>query len=148
MFSVTLRPQRPYGLLGTGNPGRPPLSSTVLSYGDHKDCKGRGAQGGHFDFHTALSELCWGQFMFSVTLRPQRPYGLLGTGSSGRPPLSPWVMLQAVHVQCYFTSTETIRTIRDGEPRTATSTFTQLLNSLAGNSSSVLLYIHRDRKDY
>jgi len=32
------------------------------------------------------------------------------------------------NVQC-FTSTETIRAIRDGEPRTATSTFTQLLNS-------------------
>ena len=33
-----------------------------------------------------------------------------------------------VQVQCCFTSTETIRTIRDGEPRTATSTFTQLLS--------------------
>ena len=31
--------------------------------------------------------------------------------------------------QCYFTSTETIRLIRAEEPRTATSTFTQLLNS-------------------
>ena len=29
-----------------------------------------------------------------------------------------------------LTSTETIRTIRDGEPRTSTSTFTQLLSSL------------------
>ena len=29
----------------------------------------------------------------------------------------------------YFTSTETIRVIRDGEPRTATSTFTQVLSS-------------------
>ena len=28
-----------------------------------------------------------------------------------------------------FTSTETIRTVRDGEPRTATSTFAQLLSS-------------------
>ena len=28
---------------------------------------------------------------------------------------------------CRFTSTETIRLIRDGEPRTATWTFTQLL---------------------
>ena len=48
-----------------------------------------------------------------------------------------------VQVQCYFTSTETIRTdagvippgivtIRDGEP----------------SSSSVLLYVHRDRKDH
>ena len=27
-------------------------------------------------------------------------------------------------VQCCFTSTETVKTIRDGEPRTATSTFT------------------------
>ena len=32
-----------------------------------------------------------------------------------------------VQVQCCFTSTETTRTIRDGEPRTATLTFTQLL---------------------
>ena len=39
-------------------------------------------------------------------------------------------MVSFVHllgsVQSYFTSSETIRTIRDGEPRTATSTFTQL----------------------
>ena len=34
-----------------------------------------------------------------------------------------------VQVQCCFTSTETIRTIRDGEPRTATSSLTQLLSS-------------------
>ena len=32
-------------------------------------------------------------------------------------------------VQRCFTSTETVRTIRDGEPRMATSTFTQLLSS-------------------
>ena len=31
-------------------------------------------------------------------------------------------------VQCCFTSTETIRLIRDGEPRTATSSFTGLLS--------------------
>ena len=30
-------------------------------------------------------------------------------------------------VQCCFTYTEKIRTVRDGEPRTSTSTFTQLL---------------------
>ena len=34
-----------------------------------------------------------------------------------------------VQVQCCFTSTETVRTIRDGEPRTSTSTFTQLPSS-------------------
>ena len=31
---------------------------------------------------------------------------------------------ETVRVQCCFTSTETIRLIRDGKPRTATSTFT------------------------
>ena len=30
---------------------------------------------------------------------------------------------------CCFTSTEARRTVRDGEPRTVTSTFTQLLSS-------------------
>ena len=34
-----------------------------------------------------------------------------------------------LQVQSCFTSTETLRIIRDGEPRTATSTFTQLLSS-------------------
>ena len=32
-------------------------------------------------------------------------------------------------MKCCFTSTETVRTIMDGEPRTATSTVTQLLSS-------------------
>ena len=32
-------------------------------------------------------------------------------------------------VQCCFTSTQTVRTIRDGEPRTSISPFTQLLTS-------------------
>ena len=36
---------------------------------------------------------------------------------------------QTVQVQCCFTSTEAIKTIREGEPRTATSTFTKLLSS-------------------
>ena len=47
--------------------------------------------------------------------------------------------------KCCFVSTETIlRTInvRDGELRTATSTFTQPLSS----DSSVLLYVHRNRR--
>ena len=33
-------------------------------------------------------------------------------------------------VQCCFASTKTVRTVRDGEPRTATSTFAQLLSSV------------------
>ena len=51
--------------------------------------------------------------------------------------------------KCYFTSTETIRTIWDGEPRTATSTFTQLLSSLKiSGPRSMSLYGHKDSKDY
>ena len=33
-------------------------------------------------------------------------------------------------IQCCFTSTETTGTVRDGEPRTSTSTFTQRLRSV------------------
>ena len=36
-------------------------------------------------------------------------------------------------IQCCFMSTETTGLITDGEPRTATSTFTQLLSELWGN---------------
>ena len=42
---------------------------------------------------------------------------------------SPWVLLLSSSVQCCFTSTETIRTVRGREPRTSTSAFTQLLIS-------------------
>ena len=40
----------------------------------------------------------------------------------------------AFSFQCCFTSTETIRLIRDREPRMATSTFTQLLSCVSGLS--------------
>ena len=39
------------------------------------------------------------------------------------------LLVQHVQVQCCFTSTETVRTVRAGETRTATSDFTQPLNS-------------------
>ena len=38
-------------------------------------------------------------------------------------------LMASVSFQCCFTSLETIRLIGDGEPRTATSTLAQLLNS-------------------
>ena len=56
-------------------------------------------------------------------------YGLLGTKSPGRPPRLPYKTCG--QVQCCFTSTETVRTFRDRETRTSTSTFTQLLSSAA-----------------
>ena len=78
-------------------------------------------------------------FFFHGALGPQKPSGLLGTESPGRPPRllhSSWAPLS----WC-FRSTETIRTIR---PRTATSTFTQPPSSEALPASSVSLYVHRD----
>ena len=50
-----------------------------------------------------------------------------------------------VQVQCCFASSGTGRTVRDGEPRTSTSTFTQLLSS--EQLCSMLLYGHRSHKD-
>ena len=51
-------------------------------------------------------------------------------------------------VQCCFTSTETIRLVRTGRPRTATSTFTQLLNSVrclqVGVVALLSVYKHND----
>ena len=49
-----------------------------------------------------------------------------------RPILSTWLHSRVTtpdQIQCCLTSTETLRTIRDGEPRTSTSTFTQVLSS-------------------
>ena len=51
-------------------------------------------------------------------------------------------------LQCCFTSTKTTRTIGDGELRTATSAFTQLLSSERRPFSSMLRYVHRDHNDY
>ena len=46
-----------------------------------------------------------------------------------------------VQVQCCFTSTETVPTIRDGEPRTVTSTFTlQLMSSDYHHNCIYLIY--------
>ena len=60
--------------------------------------------------------------MFSGALHPRRPWWLLGTGSPGWPPQlsrSPWALSSASFVQCCFMSTETVRTVTDGEPRMA-----------------------------
>ena len=71
---------------------------------------------------------------FDVALRPQRPQGLLWMywGQDGHLDFHTLVpeFWNIVQVQYCFTSTGTIRTIRDGEPRKSTSTFTQLLSSV------------------
>ena len=60
-----------------------------------------------------------------------------------------WADILGTKLQCCFTSTETIWTIRGRKPSTSTSTFTQFLSSdKRESSSSVLLYVHRDYTDY
>ena len=49
-----------------------------------------------------------------------------------------FLLAKAVQAQCGITSTETARTLRDGEPTTAISTFTQLLSSDKGRFSVAL----------
>ena len=68
-FSVALRPQKPYGLLGTWSPGRSP-----------------GLPHSSWAYWMSSSNSRMARGFFNVALRPQRPYGLLGTGSRGRPP--------------------------------------------------------------
>ena len=46
-------------------------------------------------------------------------------------------------VHCCFASTETTRLIRDGEPRTATSTFTQLLSSESTRKKTDSIFIYQ-----
>ena len=46
-------------------------------------------------------------------------------------------------LSCCFMSTETMQTIKDGDPRTSTAIFAQILSS-----SFTLLYVHRDPQDY
>ena len=63
----------------------------------------------------------------------QRSHGLLGAAGEPRtatPTFTQFRLSSAlrIQVQCCFTCTETIRTIRDREPSTSTSTFTQLLS--------------------
>ena len=60
---------------------------------------------------------CFFLFHFAAALHPRRPYGLLGTGSPGCPPLlshSFWALLFfLLPLQMLLKSTETIRIIRD-----------------------------------
>ena len=54
--------------------------------------------------------------------------------------MSPSTKKPGLFFKCCFTSRETISLIRDGEPRTATSTLTQLLNSAGLGLSQVLSF--------
>ena len=58
--------------------------------------------------------------------------------------------LTSYFFKCCFTSTETVRTVRDGETRAATSPFTQLLGSVnsSDRSSFIVLYVHTHHKAY
>ena len=62
------------------------------------------------------------QLEFNVAWYPLRPYSLSSM-------LLDVLRDRTARVQCYFMSSETVQTISDGEPRTTTATFTQVLSS-------------------
>ena len=63
--------------------------------------------------------------------------------------LTPSARPKRLTFSCCFASTETVRLIRDGEPRTATSTFTQPLSSEGLNKNvNMLLNVHRSEMAY
>ena len=128
LFNVALSPQRPDG------EGEPRTSTSSLQSSMVLFFRGtyftstetvRTVRDGELRTATSTFTQLLNSF-FSVALRSQRPYGISGTK---RPSTSTFTQLLTSVLQCCFTSTETLRTIRDGEPRTSTSTFTQLLNS-------------------
>ena len=102
-FNAALRPQKSSGLSGTGSPGRLPrltqLLSSALPICSFQCCftsletirlsrDGESRTATSTLSHSFLSSalpvrlfLC-----FNVALRPQKPSGLIGTGSPGRPP--------------------------------------------------------------
>ena len=49
------------------------------------------------------------------------------------------MVLAFLSVQCFYTSTEAIRTVRDGEPGKVTATLTQLMNSVGFSFVLLLL---------
>ena len=56
--------------------------------------------------------------------------------------------MSLVQVQCCFASTETIRTIKDGEPRTATSTFTRSRALMLSVTSVLIIMQNRGYPGY
>ena len=77
----------------------------------------------------------------SYTATPHPPFPILHpvlwlTESDRRSFSTEFHSSSAVQARCCFTSTETIRTIKDGEPRTATSTFTQLLSTASSHADA------------
>ena len=166
LYNVALRSHRPYTQDGhldchtapvqccftvtqTVHAGRPPRlshsSCTMLLYG-HTDRTRRTATSTvtqtvrtiwDGEPRTATSTVT--QLLYNVTLRSHRPYRLLGTWSPGRPS-------RLSHSSCtmlLYGHTDR-QTIRDLEPRTATS---DRLTSRFFLLVLMLLYVHRDHKD-
>ena len=105
--NVALCPQRPwhkdYYCIRDGEPGMATLTFTQLPSSD-----------------------IFYSLKFSVALCPQRPYGLLG--KQPRTDTVTFTQLLSSVLECCLMSTETVRTIRDRAPSTATSAFMQLLS--------------------
>ena len=111
-FCVAWRPQRLYGLLWTGSPGRPPRLSHSSRPRPRTPSSSSSVLLGVLKDYTD----CYGRGAQDGNLDFHTAPDL------GREHL-PLLLL------CCLASSKTIRTIMDGEPRTATSTFTAQLRS-------------------
>ena len=108
-FSVALRIQKPWFRFSVVLRPQKPWFRFSVALRPQKPC---------FRFSVVLcSQKPW--FRFSVVLRQRKPWFRFSVV------LCPQKL---VSFQCCFTSTETIRLIRDGDPRTAILTFTQPLS--------------------
>ena len=68
---------------------------------------------------STLTQFPSSEFEFSTSLRPQRPYGLRRTGTTGLGQLDSHTVPQLwIRVQYFSTSAETVRLTKDGDPRT------------------------------
>ena len=122
-------------------------STSLYVHRDHKDYQGWGGGGGA-GRPPRLSHSFWALTLCSSSVllyihRDHKDYLGQGAQDSHLYFHTASELWHYVQVQCCFTSTETIKTIWDREPRTATSTFTQLLSSDTMFKFSVALHPQR-----
>ena len=84
--------------------------------------------------------ICWQLGLLLISVSEQRCYTAVPSLSLLRA-TPPRGCMYRVPVHCCFTPTETLRTVRDGELRTATSMFSQLLSSKYLPPRKLTIYI-------
>ena len=107
-----------------------------------KGWRGGGEASKKTEFKIICGIVCWVEFLTQFWRR-ESVLNVTDVRREPVPLLWSFVIIWPLDPGCLRSvATENMRLLRDGEPRTATSTFTQLLRSAL--SRSVSLYVHRD----